>query len=602
MISVTRWVGRRTGFASGALMAFMLSSSLHAASNATEAAQRAIDNNPQVQALFHSFAAAGDERREAWGGYLPSIDANLRAGREYRERDNRGSFDTYTAEIQLTQMLYDGFFTRSEVRRLDKARLVRYYELLDGASEVALEAMRAYEDVVRQRALVELARDNYARHREVFDQIEERVASGVGRGVDLEQISGRLALAESNLLTEASNLHDVSARYLRVVGERPQEGLERTELRDDNIPGDIREVLQLAFEGNPGFHAAIENISSAQANVSTQRSAYHPRLDLQARQSTNRNAEPFLGTGDRDITGDRGVIELVLSYNLFRGGSDRAAVSRATNELFEAMDLRDQACIDLRQDAQVAYNERVRLLQQKEALNQHRLSVEKVRVAFKEQFDIGQRTLLDVLDTENEYFQASRAYINALHDQTIAEGRVLDAMGRLLPALNLSQDPELLPGMDEVGASQVVPDPETICPADEVYRTDLEELTAGLGEMRDREPDVSLASDALFRVNSAELLPAAREELDRLADQLQRMQTVERVLVVGHADSTGNDAINDPLSEARAQSVKDFLVARGVAADRIHTEGRGSRDPVASNDTPLGRSQNRRVDITIDGN
>ncbi|MCK8515463.1 TolC family outer membrane protein [Methylonatrum kenyense] len=582
-------------------MGLMLSSSLHAASNATEAAQRAIDNNPQVQALYHAFAASGDERREAWGGYLPSIDLNLRGGREYRERDNRGSFTTGTAEIQLTQMLYDGFFTRSEVERLDKARLVRYYELLDGASDVALEAMRAYEDVVRQQTLVELARDNYARHREVFDQIEERTRTGVGRGVDLEQISGRLALAESNLLTEASNLHDVTARYQRIVGELPQDNLERTELDGSSIPEDVRDVLTMAYEGNPGFHAAIENISSAQANVSTQRSAFHPRLDLQARQSTNRNAEPFLGTGDRDITGDRGVVELVLSFNLFRGGSDRAAVSRATNELFEAMDLRDQACIDLRQDAQVAFNDRRRLAQQKDALNQHRLSVEKVRVAFKEQFDIGQRTLLDVLDTENEFFQASRAYVNAIHDQTIAEGRVLDAMGRLLPALDLSQDPALLPGLEQVGADPVVPDGDSVCPPDEVGYMDLDQLTADLEQMREREPDVVLASDTLFQINSAELMDQFQEDLDRLADQLQRMGNLERVLIVGHADSTGTDAINDPLSEARAQSVKDFLVERGVPADRIHTEGRGSRDPVASNDNPRGRSQNRRVEITIDG-
>ena len=594
-------ISRRVGLVSGAFLGLMLSSTVHAAGNATEAAQRAIDNNPQVQALYHAFAASGDERREAWGGYLPSIDVNLRGGREYRERDNRGSFETYTAEVQLTQMLYDGFFTRSEVERLDRARLVRYYELLDGASDVALEAMRAYEDVVRQQSLVELARDNYARHREVFDQIEERTRSGVGRGVDLEQISGRLALAESNLLTEASNLHDVTARYQRVVGELPRENLERTELGDTSIPDSVREVLTMAYEGNPGFHAAIENISSAQANVSTQRSAFHPRLDLQARQSTNRNAEPFLGTGDRDITGDRGVVELVLSFNLFRGGSDRAAVSRATNELFEAMDLRDQACIDLRQNAQIAFNDRTRLAQQKEALNQHRLSVEKVRVAFQEQFDIGQRTLLDVLDTENEYFQASRAYVNAIHDQTIAEGRVLDAMGRLLPALNVSQDPELLPGLEQVGAERVVPDGDSVCPPDEVGRTDLDELTAGLNQMRDREPDVVLASDTLFRINSAELMDRFQDDLDRLADQLQRMNNLQRVLIVGHADSTGNDAINDPLSEARAQSVKDFLVGRGVPADRIHTEGRGSRDPVASNDNPRGRAQNRRVEITIDG-
>ena len=91
---------------------------------------------------------------------------------------------------------------------------------------IALEVVRAYTDVIRFRKLVSLSEDNYVRHRAVFEQIQAKSKAGVSRRVDLEQISGRLALAEANLVTETSNLHDVSARFQRLVGNMPSKDLE----------------------------------------------------------------------------------------------------------------------------------------------------------------------------------------------------------------------------------------------------------------------------------------------------------------------------------------------------------------------------------------
>ena len=86
-------------------------------------------------------------------------------------------------------MIFDGFATRNEVRRLSKAKLVRYYELLDSSENVALEAARAYLDVLRYRFLNNLAEDNYVQHKATYEQLLRRTQSGVGRRVDLEQRS-----------------------------------------------------------------------------------------------------------------------------------------------------------------------------------------------------------------------------------------------------------------------------------------------------------------------------------------------------------------------------------------------------------------------------
>lgn len=427
-----------------------------------DAARKAVVSNPEVQARWHAFRAAEAERDVARGGYLPEIDVIGSVGRERLKRPQEDA-DTYThrnATLSLNQMVYDGFFTRSEVSRLGYARLVRYYELVDAAEGAALEAVRAYADVLRYRELARLAQDNYVQHRQVHDQIGERADAGVGRRVDLEQASGRLALAESNLLTETSNLYDVSARYLRVIGEDPAAVLpplgER--LGAGEMPADINAALREALNLSPMLNAAVENVRAGQAEIEARRAAYHPRVDLRARQALDRNLDGVSGNTRE------GVVELVMSYNIFRGGSDDARMRQAAEGLNQAKDLREKACRDLRQTLSIAYNDSQRLKEQLGYLDQHQLSIAKAREAYRRQFDIGQRTLLDLLDTENEYFQARRAYVNAVYDQRIAEARTLAGIGRLMPALEVAR--EDLPSGPALGQDRAGIDPESVCPPD----------------------------------------------------------------------------------------------------------------------------------------
>lgn len=564
-------------------------------SNLQETVQQAITQNPEVNAAFRAFNAAGYDRDEAWGGYLPSVDASAGVGRESVEGDGRGSYDTDYVQLELTQMVYDGFATAGRVEQLDRAELVRYYELLGASETVALEATTAYADVLRYRELVRLAQDNYRQHMRVYDQIEERALSGAGRGVDLEQITGRVALAESNLLTEASNLHDVSARYNRIVGDLPVENLAPTPELSDELPSSVQEAVNLAFEGNPDFHAAIEDIAASRAEQDIAESGFHPRVDIVGRTGNNNDDSSAIGRRDQSS------IELVASMNLYRGGSDLAAFRAASERIEEAVDNRELACHNTRQTTQIAYADTQRLREQMQYLNQHRQSIDRVRGAYQQQFDIGERTLLDVLDSENEFFEASRAYVNAQYDVAIADAETLASMGHLMRTLNVSRAD--MPSLSDLDSDGVELDAEAICPTQAPANYTLEDLVGQQSSTAPptRAPDVTLSADAMFAVNSAELSAGARQELMSLADSIRgRSNEVARVYIAGHADNTGSDAINDPLSRRRAESVGSFLIQQGVDGSLIQTEGFGSNQPVASNATADGRQQNRRVEVTIE--
>lgn len=424
-----------------------------------DAVKQAIVSSPDVQARWHEFTSAREEQEVARGGYFPRVDLGMGVGRENLSLPNQSStsYNRRNATLSLNQMLYDGFSTREEVARLAHAKLTRYYELLDASESTALDTTKAYLDVLRYRELSRLAQENLAQHDQLFRQIQQRVQAGVGRRVDLEQAGGRLALAQSNLLTEASNLHDVSARYLRLVGELPPGEMIAPALLDQGIPANVEEALKLAYQGSPAFNAAIENVRSVQAASRGKRANFQPRVDLRASKDLGYNVNGIAGKRDDE------VIELVLNYNLYKGGSDRALARQYAERVEQSKDLRDKACRDLRQTLSIAYKDTRNLARQLGYLDQHQLSIAKARDAYRKQFDIGQRSLLDLLDTENEYFQARRAYANAQYDHAFSYARTLGGMGRLLQTLQVGRDG--MPTLQELGQDRNTVDAASQCPA-----------------------------------------------------------------------------------------------------------------------------------------
>jgi len=538
------------------------------ATDLRDAIQRAVVTNPEVQAAWHAYLAAEAEQNGARGGYLPSVNLTAGIGREHQVDPGIGNreYSRHGATLSLDQMVYDGFATQSDVARLDHARLTRYFEVVDASEQTALAATQAYADVLRYRELVVLARDNYAAHKEVFDQIEQRVTAGVGRRVDFEQAAGRLALAESNLLTEASNLHDVSARYQRIVGELPADTLAPLGMFDGGIPAEVADALRMAYTGNPSFQAAIENVRAAREEARGTKAAFHPRVDLRARRAIDYNTDGVQGShGDS-------VVELVLNYNLFNGGSDKARVSQYAQRLNTARDLRDKSCRDLRQTLAIAYNDVFRLNEQLGYLNQHQLSIGKAREAYRRQFDIGQRTLLDLLDTENEYFQARRAYVIADYDHRAARARALAGMGKLLTAVKVAR--EDLPALSDAAPDREESDPATACPAV------APPTSAVLKQAMAATPAASLAVEPAAPVAqaAAPAVDATQQALQAAAEDWAKAWSAKdferyRAFYSDRFTPEGGQALNDWAVVRRARLAKPGNIA--VSVDNLDVQKMG---------------------------
>lgn len=421
--------------------------SSHAAYRLEDATAKAVLTNPDVLAKWHQIKASAQERNVSWGRYLPTLDVLFGTGYEKKESPvytppGERRYNFQTTKATLRQNIFEGFGTINDVKRLEHATMVRFYELLDLSESTAFEATKAYIDVWRYRQLVAYAQENYATHRVMYEKIKERASSGVGRKVDLETAGGRLALSESNLLTETSNLHDVTARFQRVVGELPPAEMEAppASLLGTELPKDRASAITTSLEKSPQMKAAFENILSALRQIEVQKAGYYPRVDAYIEQSHENGTGGYnTAYGSLSSATNTTTYGLTASWNLFRGLQDLSRERKAAEEKNSSKDVREKVCREVRQNTSMAYNDHLRLTEQLQYLDQHQLSTDKAREAFRRQFDIGQRTLLDVLDTENEYYTARRNYLNGENDLAVAHAKYHATAGNLVNLLKLKQ-------------------------------------------------------------------------------------------------------------------------------------------------------------------
>ena len=576
-----------------------------------EMVEKTVTSNPEVQSRYHRFLESGFEQKVVRGGFLPKADivSTYRKQEELIKAGDGTAIPRFNNELVLRQMIFDGFATSNEVNRLGHANRVRYYELQSAMQNITLEFMRAYIDSMRYRELSQFAKDNYVVHKQLFDRIKERVTAGVARKVDLEQATGRLALAEANLLTETTNLHDVTARLQRLYGELPPETLEAPTFFYAGVEPTASAALKVAYNQNPDLLSTIEDIQASQDEVKTKESRYMPKLDLQARKNLGVSSDGRFSSGAADL------LELTMNFNLFNGFSDLNSVKQTAEKLNNSKDLRDKACVDTRQIVVIAYNDIEQLKEQEKYRTEHKNSIENAREAYRKQFDIGQRTLLDLLDTENEYFQAKRTLANTQYDIQTAYARTYAGQGELLKKIGAARGglPEYVREsyMDNENICQSVA-PTQVSIDKAALLADAKPLSATYSSLKATEPskvmelpkaEVKLLSkkvvpDVQFETNSAKIKAVSYPVLDNAINTLKEWGD-SSVEIAGHTDQrdTSKAEYNQKLSEKRAKAVLEYVVKKGMDAKRFTAKGYGFSQPIAENDPKQGSNVNRRVEL-----
>lgn len=399
-----------------------------------------LERSPRLMTIKANRDAVAQDREQVRGDYLPQVDLALGYGTDShsdvgtRARDEELDFDGRTeASIILVQPLYHGGDIQGRVAVETERQASADMRVIDNAEALALDAIIAHMEVWRQRELLDLTARNVKAHRKILAQLEERTQSGAGSIADVIQTKGRLALILSSQARIQAEQTAAEARYHRLTGMYPK-ALHLPQNYTNLLPGSREEVLSQARRKNPKLGALSADIRAAAQEVEVRKAGFLPRINFEM-SSTYQD-----GVESNSTYTHNNAIMVRARWNLYNGGSDRAAREAAAARKRQISSDRQNQYERLAEEIDATWSQHQSTLAQSQSYSEAVDFNDQTRNAYAEQFVVGQRSLLDLLDAENEYFQSSAQLLTTQVNEMIAVYRLLALSGELLGSLNI--DPQ----------------------------------------------------------------------------------------------------------------------------------------------------------------
>lgn len=426
----------------------LLAASAASAETLKQSVEMAIKQNPDVRFAATHRSTTEMQLLQQKARYLPVIDAAGGIGYEKSKNPTASALNPTTdnsrltrkeSSLSLVQNLFAGFSTINEVDRLTETVNAAAYNVNGTAQDTALSVTEKYLEILRHEQFVAEAKKNLAEHQRIYNMIKDRSGAGLSKGADVEQAEGRLALARANVIAEEAGLTDAKTAYMRVVGSFPKSVHFPVIPPRGYLPKSEKQGVTTALHNNPILKSANADINAAKAQHNTSKHTNYPRVDAVLSGSWNENLDGQPGPNDDQLAMLRGT------WNLFNGGADISRQRETACQIQEAAEVRNRTILQIKESMGYSWNAWKSSEQRLVPLAEHQRAAKATLDAYGEEFKLGQRTLLDLLDAQNEYFQARLNYITGEFTETYARYRILNVEGRLLQCLGIPLPPESVP-------------------------------------------------------------------------------------------------------------------------------------------------------------
>ena len=597
-----------------------------------DAVSEVIKTHPVIQERLKNYRATKEDLSIADSGYMPTIDIVGGVGWKTQGHINQdvvdNDYNTYNSAIVVRQNLFNGFKTLYSTS-YEKARVVSAaYDYVEKADDVALQTTKAYIDLLRAHELYTTAKENVSNNELIYAKVYELYVSGVAAKSELDKIQSSLALSRSNLTAKRNNLVDARYDFHRMLGRNVSiETLVKPKFTA-YLPDSKIRAMQFALEHNPSLMVSKFNIKAAQKKYKEARADYYPSVDLEASQNYSDNWQTSV------IPDDRFEVMLNVRYNLYNGGRNSAEKQKSISLVNQEIEKQRELKRELIHSMGVSWSAYEIIKVQLDDLYKFQSFSFSTLELYQEEYELGQRSLLDLLAAQNDFFNAQIQIINAEYDLLYAKYRVLDAMGVLVVAL-LGDDADYydlvslkgktnsmkdeLPVKLDSDNDKIV-DAQDMCVNSEINSTVMpygcvkfveDQDDDGVLDDQDMCPDTPLGFlvnedgcpkaqnlDISFEPLSNKIAHKSKLKIEEFARFLKE-NPLYNVIIVGHTDNVGTDEENLKLSQQRAENVKKELVSYGIDEARLNAIGVGEAQPVATNATPEGRHKNRRTEIRL---
>jgi adhesin transport system outer membrane protein len=411
-----------------------------------DAIKQAVHSHPGVSEAAANRRATEAELRQQQGTLLPQVRLQAEYGPEKLTRhdivppppgDGQWKKDAREGSIIVRQLLFDGFSSLNEIWRQSARVDAAAARVHERTELIALDAAEAYIDVVRYRRLVQLAEENVGALRSIAADVKRRFDGGRSGEGDYQQSIERLTGAEATLSEFRLRLDEAYAKYRRAVGLEPNTLIFPARLR--GLPHSKDDSLAVTLRHNPTLRAAGADAIAAKYGFRATAGSFMPTISLEGRAAKGIDRDNILGESE-DISG-----KVVLSWDIFRGGQDSWRRAEMADRLIEQTQRHARLQRDAFESLDKAWAARTVTSDRIVSLTRQSEAARRVIDSYSKEYELGQRTLIDLLDARNQYFNTLVSIVSTRAVAVFADFQLLATMGHLLEYIKTAPPPEADP-------------------------------------------------------------------------------------------------------------------------------------------------------------
>lgn len=386
-----------------------------------------LSTNPIILERLKNYNATKEEITTAQSGYYPKLDLSMGIGKEDGEKpvDQEFDYSVYQNSISYTQNLFNGFETTHRVGQQRNRTTAAAYSYIEKVNDTSFETLESYLEVIKNNELLNIQKENIEINTEIFKKVQKLYDSGLTTLSEVNKIESALSLAKSNYVVQENTLLDAMHKMKKLLGHYIEPSA-MTRPQDVALPQTIEEATKFAVQNNPSLLVGTYNIKMAQERFEEKKAPFYPSIDVEVSKSMNKNLSGIEGNYDNL----RAMV--YLKYNFFNGFADKAEVQKSISSIHQEVETKDKLKREVIEGLNFAWSANEKLSTQLEHLNEYKRFSLQTLTLYSKEYDLGRRSLLDLLSAQNDFIAAKAQIINTEYNLLFAKYRVLDAMGTLV--------------------------------------------------------------------------------------------------------------------------------------------------------------------------
>ena len=399
-----------------------------------EAILHTLETNPRIQERAKNYNATREDVAIAESGWLPKLDYIGSVGSEwgsnlYTDYD-WSNYRFYENSLLLTQNIFNGWSTTHQINTQQARLMAAAYNYVEVVNDTGFRLVTYYLEIIKNRELLKIANENIKINEEIYNKVDKLYQGGLTTKSEKEKAAASLALARSNEVVQRNNLQDAVCQFKYFYGEKVDPELFEVPDLALPLPKDYESGRKYALSHNPSILVQRYNIKVAQEDYEEKKSKYYPSVELRAQSSWNYNAGGENSGHDR-----RYRVMATLTYNLFNGFADQAAIQKGISKVHREIQTRYDLTRKTEESFDLSWMAYVHLKEKLERLQEYKLHAVNTLRLYSKEYEMGRRSLLDLLSAQNDLINAKSQIVITKYNYLFAKYRILDAMGTMIQAI-----------------------------------------------------------------------------------------------------------------------------------------------------------------------